>query len=450
MKVIYQFVLLFVLVSLSLIAKGQVEGVYVERYYVSDAFDATDTTGGSLDSGSVTYRIYVNLKKDSKLIKIYGDQNHPLQFSSTALIFNNAADGNTFGKDFTRSRLQENTVALDSWLTLGQTTRTSSKTTFGVPKSWDDDGSFIGGVNNDGGSAAIATGLLTNNDPSASPAITAYDGMDTMTLVPSSWVHYGIQDDITGADSTIFGSLKEGNQFSCTNCGLQNSGVTGVNTDSNFVLVAQITTKGELSFSLNLVVEEPATPNNIFVKYVSALATGEFNSDTLKISPYLKYPSVCGCKDPNYLEYSSSFACNAPDSCRTLIHYGCLDTSACNYDPTANFHISQLCCYPGYCNDRNLGVVCPELNGGKNKEDELLVLFPVPAGEILNVQYIAKEESVSYSIESSLGEIIYAVNKGVKDGAHVEQLDISGLTKGIYFFHLQIGNKIIVKRWVKI
>ena len=143
--------------------QAQIENVIVETYYISDSNDATDTTGGFLEEGSITYRIYVDLLPNTRLRKIYGDSLHALKFSSTENFFNNKVDGESFGKDFSKNRLGENTVALDTWLTLGQVTRIGSKTYFGVMKTIDDDGSFIGGINNDGGSAGIAGGLLINN-----------------------------------------------------------------------------------------------------------------------------------------------------------------------------------------------------------------------------------------------------------------------------------------------
>src|SRR4051812_13405140 len=107
-------ILLFLIIC-SVNVFSQVENVFVETYYISDSNDATDTTGGYLEPGTKTYRIYVDLAAGSKLLKIYGDANHALKFSSTENFFNNKADGQSFGKDFSKSRLQENTVALDSW-----------------------------------------------------------------------------------------------------------------------------------------------------------------------------------------------------------------------------------------------------------------------------------------------------------------------------------------------
>ena len=59
---------------------AQLQKVIVEKYYISDANDATDTLGGGINIGSTTYRIYVDLAPGSLLKKIYGDANHPFPF----------------------------------------------------------------------------------------------------------------------------------------------------------------------------------------------------------------------------------------------------------------------------------------------------------------------------------------------------------------------------------
>ena len=63
-------------------ANAQLEKVIVETYYVSDSLDATDTTGGGLEAGSTTYRVYIDLAPNCKLQKIYGDANHALKLAS--------------------------------------------------------------------------------------------------------------------------------------------------------------------------------------------------------------------------------------------------------------------------------------------------------------------------------------------------------------------------------
>jgi hypothetical protein len=433
MKSISILFLLFFLAGL-LRLHAQIENVTVETYYISDANDATDTTGGYLESRSVTYRIYVDLAPGSMLTKIYGDENHALKFSSTENFFNNKADGQTFAKDFSKVRLGENTVALDSWLTIGQATRNAAKTYFGVLKPQDDDGSFIGGIHNDGGSAAITAGLLNNNDPDAGIPLTTSDGLDTMTEIPSNWADYGILDS-TGADSTIFGSLKPCHEFISYNAGLQNSGVSGVNPGSNQVLVAQLTTKGILTFELNVEIKDSTGAILKYVANDSAMVTGEI------LSRNLKYPfeQKCGCPDASYLEYLADRDCDAQDSCRTLIVFGCMDTLACNYNPGANFHLQSLCCYPGYCSDRDISVVCPSVNyrvHGTMKFN----LFPNPATDHLTLQAPAGAEGVRYLIYNAMGKIVAEKNIAALSSPLDMEINITTLAKGIYVFRFEQNN----------
>ena len=216
---VFRLFILSTICCLPKLANAQVENVIVETYYVSDSNDATDITGGTLDSGSVTYRVYVDLKKGTKLRKIYGDSLHNLKFLSTANFFNNIDRGQTFGKDISKSRLSENTNALDTWLTIGQACKNGAY--FGVLKSQDST-SFIGGINNDGGSAGISSGLLINNDPKAGAPLTSSDGYELATNIPTTWSDFGFKN-LAGDDSSIFGSLVPGNQFIGQNVSLQNN-----------------------------------------------------------------------------------------------------------------------------------------------------------------------------------------------------------------------------------
>lgn len=425
---------------------AQVENVIVETYYISDANDATDTTGGGIEAGTKTYRIYVDLKEGSKLRKVYGDQNHTLLFKSTENFFNNKVDGQSFAKDFNKNRFKENTVALDTWLTIGQISNSSNKVYHGVIKTQDRDGSFIGGsINNDGGSAVLSQGLLNNVNSEIGIALTTSDGIDTMNYTLANWASYGILDAVTSLDSTIFGSIVAGKEFISNNAGIQNSGAIGVIRNENKVLIAQLTTKGDLSFEINLEVEEPDGINTKIVKYVA-------RKDTLledeKLSPFLRYPFLCGCTDANFTEYSDIYACDLTDSCRTPVILGCMDTTACNYDPKANFNVQSMCCYPGYCNDRNLAIVCPEIELDFLK----YFLFPNPATDKINLNIWLQEqpEDVFYSIENIFGESIKAENNlGQLSGNSTVLIDITEIINGIYYFRLRIGEKETRKVFIK-
>jgi len=71
---------------------AQLERVFVEKYYISDVNDESNTTGGILKSASTTYRIYLDLAKKTKVIRLFGNDKFPVQFSSTELIYNNQTD----------------------------------------------------------------------------------------------------------------------------------------------------------------------------------------------------------------------------------------------------------------------------------------------------------------------------------------------------------------------
>lgn len=435
---------IFIIILLSfsqLKAQNSISKVIVETYYISDSIDATDTIGGHLFSGSTTYRIYLKMKPGCKLKKIYGDSRHALKISSTENFFNNADRGKTFAKDISKTNYKNNTTALDTWLTIGQTTKTSTLTCFGILKTEDTDGSFVGGANNDGGSESISSGLLINNNPQAGTALTIADGMDTMNLVPTGWSDNGFVDIISGADSTIFGSLKKGKEFTSNSSCLQNSGVSGVLADSNEVLMAQLTTKGNISFEFNVEVMEP---DGTTTKYVAS------GKDTLdeKFCAWLKYPISCGCMDPNYFEYSSEYLCNISDSCKTKIIIGCMDVNACNYDANANFNVQTLCCYPGQCGNRDISKVCPQLSEEIFKK---MIVYPNPVQEQINIEL--------HSLNDQQGKIViidtYSKVKIVKDveakaGKNYIEISTSGLPQGIYFIQFLSGNEIIEQTFIKL
>ena len=428
-------------------ASAQLEKVIVEKYYVSDSNDFTDTSGGIVSIGSTTYRIYIDLAPGSILKKIYGDPNHPFEITSTEVFFNNILDGKSFAKDITKVSLEENTVALDSWLTLGQVVKKQgAKTYYGVIKNQDDDGSFIGGINNDGGSALISTGLLVNNDPSCGIPLTSSDGIDTMTVTPLTWFDAGVVDFTSGNDSTIFGSLVPKKEFISTGFELRNSGVTGVNLDSNQIIIAQLTTKGDLSFKLNLEIEQLINGLPTLVKYVAKdtlLVAGEI------FNPFLSYPQSCGCDDPDFLEYSSSFVCYLEGSCQTPIKIGCMDTLACNYDPAVNINVEELCCYPGFCSGRNIEEVCPSLMGN----DFDVNLYPNPTSGDITMNLISGNAcNWNYEVYNTYGSVKLSGSFTTTQSELnvVLPLDLSNIDLGMYRLKVSNGDLSKHKLFIKL
>ena len=209
------------------------------------------------------------------------------------------------------------------------------------------------------------------------------------------------------------------------------SGITSTLSDDK-VLVAQLTTKGEIKFELNIVVDEIDGGVKKTVRYVandSNLSTD--NGE--KFCAYLKYPPVCGCQDPKYLEFNKIYTCSNNDSCKTLIVFGCKDPMACNYDPKANFNIPDLCCYPGNCNDRDISVVCPVV-----VNDNLTVgLSPNPAREYINMQISSdNNEELKFEIYDFFGRLVQQKNVGLVNGDVMQQVNLSGFSNGLYIIRL--------------
>ena len=440
---------LFLLLSLIFVdqANAQLENIIVELYYVSDATDATDTLGGGLPIGSKTYRIYADLTPNSKIKRLYGDANHPIIIRSTENFFNNKVDGKSFGFEFPRTRLDENTVALDTWLTLGQVTTNSTRQA-GLLKVNDTNGSFIAGIGvNDGGSAEIADGLLNNNDPLAGIPLSEADGNDTLDVLPTAAGSIGITNIIDQTDSTIFGSIIPGNTFESRNASVFNSGTKGIDTTINHVLLAQLTTLGEIYFELNLEIEIETPNGNQIIKYVardSVLAEDEL------LSSALVYPPQCGCQDPDYLEYSPTYACGSPDSCQTLIVFGCLDPIACNYDPSANFNIIDLCCYIGDCNDFDISVVCPELSiNDLDNTKNAIQSFPNPGKNSVSITGNFTPFSLyNVSIWNSVGaNVLNQSNVSTSAGGTI-LLNNLNLEPGIYFISVENNKLRQFGKWV--
>ena len=425
-------------------SKAQLEKVIVEKYYVSDANDATDTSGGGVPVGSVTYRIYVDLKPGTVLKRIYGDANHPFSISSSESFFNNILDGQTFGKDFIKGRYLENTVALDTWITLGQTAKQGVKYYYGILKDQDTDGSFIGGANNDGGSAAVASGLLINEDSTCGIPLTSADGMDTLNSAPTNWYNAGVLDFLSGTDSTIFGSLVPMTSFESSAFELSCSGVMGTVADSNQVIVAQLTTLGDLAFKINITVEEMINGIPTLVNYVG---TDSLLGDNEVYNSYLSYPYSCGCNNPNYLEYNSSFICYEEGSCITPVVFGCTDSLACNYDPQANLNIQELCCYPGSCAGRNIEEVCPSLMGN----DFDINVYPNPTSDDITLNIISGGSSNwTFEVYNTYGSVKLSRVFSSNDLNVVVPLSLVNLDPGMYEIKVSNGEISKHKLFIKL
>ncbi len=430
-------VILFICSSLPALSQNEIEDVIVETYYISDANDATDEIGGTLAPGSKTYRVYLDLCEDCSLRAIFGSPEHPLTISSSAPFFNNLDRGRTFGHEINNSALDENTVALDSWLSFGA----ASNQKFGVLKTDDTDGSIVGGANNDGGSANIAGGLLVNADPEAGIPLTQEDGLiplnGSAALPPNFQVVGTSPGDVLNAETVAATFNSSDTRLTCSVPGTRGPDAT------NRILIAQLTTTGDLTFCINVDVQRGDGTVLRFVSGDSLLLEGETPNGRLC------YPPACGCTDPSFVEYDPSAGCD-DGSCQNAIVFGCLDTLACNYSTSANFNVQELCCYgPSDCNGLDVSIVCPDVSVAEVAEGSSFVLFPNPAIDLLHISAPSNARLLAVTILDALGRVAkeHAVSSGTTS---TMALPVADLSTGAYHVVIRTAEGAFVKTFIKL
>lgn len=358
-------------------AQNGLENVVVEVYYVSDANDSVVTDGisampGALPVGSVTYRIYADMLPGYKFQAAYGVDispfggapspgDHELRIETSTLFFNNE-DRGAIHPTFTKSQAADNTVMLDSWLSVGAVCTGNE----GILKSLDDGVATV--VNNDG--------ALQNNDSFAGIPLTVEDGF--MLSAPEPVTDVGISAEIIVFDSQNDGT--NGPVFSTWNGSWASlNGSVGPDTVDNKVLIAQITTDGVLCYELNIQI---GTPSGGVENYVGQNPVGT----------ELQLPSLMWC--------SNSVGVNEISSSNASFNV--------IPNPAEDFVLMHI--------------------DGKGKTDQ----------------------SMSYSVYDITGKTVAAdkISNAASDKQSL-RIDISHLTKGLYYVALNIGGVVSVKKIIK-
>jgi hypothetical protein len=246
------FTFLFCIASSIYYAQDGLEGVIVERYYTStEADNAGKLISGELPAGSVTYRIYVDLKPGFRFQAAYGSPEHELFIESTQPIFNHADAGTTNAHVFPERALKKDIGLLDSWLSVGG----ASENHWGVMLSNDS-------MSHDP-SITIQEGFLNGKTKGNKYSLHERNGLSRIGVAPFP-TFFQIDSSLV-----VLGSATKGNKFSIKNGAWAAMGKGSVGVDSlttNTVLIAQITTAGDLKFELNLLI---GAPNGTSQKYVA-------------------------------------------------------------------------------------------------------------------------------------------------------------------------------------
>ncbi len=423
------------------------EGVVVETYYVADGDDAADTDGGTgLTAGAVTYRVFVDLRPGYKLLTVAGFTDHALTIGTTTSFFNNDDRGENWGGDIDDAHLDENTVAIDTWLAMGG----ASDAHWGVLKAADPDGSIVGGANNDGGSNAVPGGLLANDVPLMGVPLTTSDGL--LPGVPPAVNYVGTMPGfLLGAGSTF-----SSDDFAWAVLG----GVEHPDT-ANRVLVGQFTTDGTFSFCLNLWVKIPdslvcSDPNchEILEFYGNLLesdtaGTG-FNTDNKFTHPSLCFTSTAPVVDCEGVPGGTALPGTACDD-------GNADTDNDVYDAGC-LCVGEDClgvlggnALPGQpCDDGDpntvddtwqTGCACVGTVGvAELPSASTIGVHPNPTDGRLIVEIGDGQGAlVRYAVNNALGERVLAGDLGTVMGDRTVVLDLSWQPSGVYFVTVLSG-----------
>ncbi len=349
--------IIFILTPFLSIAQNGLDSLIVEKYYISNAADSAASVG-VLPVGSVTYRIFIDMKQGYTFQMAYGNASHPLEIKTTTSFFNNEDRGAT-NPTYSKSQAKFNTVMLDSWLTAGA----ACVGNYGVLKS-EDDGALT---------EVNADGILQNANPLAGIPLTQQDGM--LAGTPGAFGTIGIDAEITVFDATS----QLGNSFTTTNGAWYClAGAVGPDT-TNKLLIAQITTNGQLTFKLNIQI---GTPTGGTEQYVAENATG---AEVQR----------------NWLSFASD-----------PINVGIKKTKASN---------STITIYPNPSN----GIFTLDISGTNQGLDNY------------------------YTIYNMLGTTLFQkkINGGIEN--YKENIDLTSLSKGIYFLEVSCNGEKTTHKLVK-
>ncbi|MGC9344877.1 MAG: hypothetical protein ACP5E3_19375 [Bacteroidales bacterium] len=191
------------------------EGVIVEKYFENTSYGKLD----ELPDNAITYRIYLDLEPEYKLLSVYGAPNHPFRFETTTTFYNHN-HGNLMGDGIIHTMINDPYYALDTYITLSSCTNGH----VGILLTEDNDGSVI-----QNRSFKNADGLFRGEIPEI--------------------VYFHLEPEIFSSNNS---NLFESENFLIGSY----AGVKGP-TPENRILIAQLTTDGDLSFEINIQIGIP-------------------------------------------------------------------------------------------------------------------------------------------------------------------------------------------------
>ena len=224
---------------MSVCAQSALEGIIVEKYYVSTKKDNSKKhLSGELPVGSTTYRIYVDMAPGCHFMAAYGSPGHPLEIKSSELIFNHVGNGAEHPLRIPERTYKKNVTALDSWITIGP----AGEAYLGILKEADTLKDF-------GTVVPFEQGFLLSNKKEMGYSLQERDGFFRSEKIPDITL-YNIDNNVNVLRMETIGNIFRVEDGAWASLGKGLSGIDSLG--SNTILIAQITTKGQLTYELNL------------------------------------------------------------------------------------------------------------------------------------------------------------------------------------------------------
>lgn len=266
------------------VIKAQVglENVVIETYYVANAADIAFSGVDPLPAGAVTYRVYVDMAPGWELQAIFGATNvgtgevDTLVVRSTQPFWNHTDFGGLYGYNIQASRLDDNTVGLDSWFSTGRSSGSTGGTSAVLEVLPTEDTNGAAPTH-----PHTPVGLLSNNAAAAGLPLTTEDGnipfASTITWTPTPGIE-GILDPVFNNVNSPATQVVVSDGALGVTVSLQGPNV------ANRVCIGQFTTAGILSGQLNLQLRN--TTSLVVETYVARTpGAGQFTSPSLVFGP---------------------------------------------------------------------------------------------------------------------------------------------------------------------
>lgn len=428
------------------------DSIIVEKYYIANAADTVGGSGasgtGTLPVGSVTYRVYVDMATGYKLQSVYGDAVHNLIYNTTTSFFNATDRGATTPNGIGTAFLNDNTNALDSWISMGA----AASGQLGVLKTEDV-----------GGTSFITGNAILNNAPaSIGTPIKTQDGMMAGTLSTITLAGIGTELDILDNVS------QAGNSIVFNNHAIAVAGGVSGPTANNRVLIGQFTTDGVFHFELNIQIGSGAAVE----QYVSSAPTGaEMTHASLTYTSAAAIanvaPTVSISAPATAATYTTgatvTMVATAADTDGSIdsveffvdgIKIGKDISSPYSYTLTSTVGTHTLTAVATDNNGaqttsatKTIIVSDPVIGLNELSASASLLVYPNPATDLITIEINNLTSGVAtYSIYDVIGNVILNKNLGNIDVNYQEKLDVSSFKSGQYILELLMNGVVSTKK----